>query len=376
MSTPGPHSLIPVFQDLAQLRRWRQHLEALKGLLPSEYREAWERRYAAARERAAEGKEGEASAVTANTGATGLSSLEAPLVVFAPTRETMYPLSTIPDDAFVDEPDEAGETVQTPDPTTTTSTSTSTSATAATAMLQDTRKQRGAFVQVKGWGDVLEGESRRTSEREQGFTQFFQGVATVCTKLFNAVEPDHAYFGQKDIQQALLLKRNLPVHAVLQDSLCNHPRAENLHIIPTTRDATTGLALSSRNAYLTEHERLQYAPTLFAALSQAREVLLRGGTAAEAIRLAREEVERVAEQAAREEGGGVVVRLDHVDVFEPGTFRRLRRSLINPSSSQVEAGKTPAEAGRRKAVVVGAMWVGRTRLIDNLLVGWEAGDEL
>jgi hypothetical protein len=68
--------------------------------------------------------------------------LESPLVVFAPTRETMYPLSTIPAEAFLEDAEEG-------------------SSATGEAMLQDTTKQRGAFVEVKGWGDVLEGESRR-----------------------------------------------------------------------------------------------------------------------------------------------------------------------------------------------------------------------
>lgn len=154
--------------------------------------------------------------------------------------------------------------------------------------------------------------------------------------------------------------------AVLQDLLCDSPSAGNLHIIPTTRDATSGLALSSRNAYLTPHERTHYAPALFAALGKAKEVLLSGRTAAEAIRVATEELNTVKSQA---EGEGVTVTLDHVDIFEPGTFRRLRGPLLRSTSDG-------GNGEKRKAVVVGAMWVGRTRLIDNLLVGWEAGEEL
>lgn len=115
------------------------------------------------------------------------------IVVFAPDRHTMYPLSSLQGPTIG--ADEGGE-----------------------GMLQDTSKQRGAFVEVKGWGDVLEGKSRREFAKywrrgiprltiSDGLSaQFFRGVATVCTKLFNAVEPDHAYFGQKDIQQALILQ--------------------------------------------------------------------------------------------------------------------------------------------------------------------------
>lgn len=76
-------------------------------------------------------------------------TLESPLVVFAPQRETMYPLSTIPPEAFLDEVDVEGRKANQ-------------DGAAGEAMLQDTARQRGAFVEVKGWGDVLEGESRRT----------------------------------------------------------------------------------------------------------------------------------------------------------------------------------------------------------------------
>lgn len=152
---------------------------------------------------------------------------------------------------------------------------------------------------------------------------------------------------------------------VLQDLLSDSPSAENLHIIPTTRDATTGLALSSRNAYLTPRERTQYAPALFSALGKAREALLNGRTADEAIKVATEELKTTKREAERE---GVTVTLDHVDIFEPTTFRRLRAPLLRPATGG-------GSGEQRKAVVVGAVWVGRTRLIDNLLVGWEAGEE-
>ncbi|KAJ9105511.1 hypothetical protein QFC21_001882 [Naganishia friedmannii] len=327
-------------EDLASYpRTLDRDVEVLEGLVGEGYKKEWEGRYAAARARL------ESVSGVKEADATG-EPLEAPLVVFAPSRETMYPLSTISDEAFVDETDDLSSA--TAKATTGKQVEVGKDGEAqpeneATSMLQDTSKQRGAFVQVKGWGDVLEGEAR------------------LCTKLFNAVQPDHAYFGQKDIQQALVLKR------MLQDLLCDSPSAENLHIIPTTRDATTGLALSSRNAYLTPLERTHYAPALFSALGKAREVLLTGRTAGEAISVATEELKTVKREAERE-GVTVTVTLDHVDIFEPGTFRRLRGPLIR---STMDGG----EGEKRKAVVVGAMWVGRTRLIDNLLVGWEAGEK-
>jgi pantoate--beta-alanine ligase len=86
----------------------------------------------------------------------------------------------------------------------------------------------------------------------------FRGVATVCVKLFNLVQPDVAFFGQKDAQQAAVLRRvtrdlNIPVH---------------LRILPTVRDED-GLALSSRNVYLTPEER-ERALALPRALQGAR----------------------------------------------------------------------------------------------------------
>ncbi|KAK7061096.1 pantoate-beta-alanine ligase [Paramarasmius palmivorus] len=116
-------------------------------------------------------------------------------------------------------------------------------------------EQKGTFVEVKGYSEEMEGKSRPT---------FFRGVATVVTKLFNAVEPTNAYFGQKDIQQAILLRR------LVTDLLCSHPSPENLHIVPTARDPSTGLALSSRNTYLSPSGR-KVAPTLYQALSAAQD---------------------------------------------------------------------------------------------------------
>ncbi|CAM9022734.1 unnamed protein product [Wickerhamomyces anomalus] len=99
----------------------------------------------------------------------------------------------------------------------------------------DTTKQKGAFVSVLGVSEQLEGKTR---------PNFFRGVATVVTKLFNAVQPDFAYFGQKDIQQTIVLKRMvkdllLPVEIV---------------VMPIIRE-DTGLALSSRNTYLSQNTR-------------------------------------------------------------------------------------------------------------------------
>ncbi|WVQ76755.1 pantoate-beta-alanine ligase [Cryptococcus sp. DSM 104548] len=233
---------------------------------------------------------------------------ESPLVVFAPSPDVMYPLK--------------GE-------------------------LQDLEAHKGVAVNVSGWGELMEGASR---------PQFFKGVATVCTKLFNAVEPDHAYFGQKDIQQALLLK------ILVKDLLLSHPTPENLHILPTTR-SPSGLALSSRNAYLSPSE-LSAAPILFSALSEgqasyeeargARKNELTGEdiiSAATGRILA--EQHRLLQASPTSVEAGVEMRLDYVELFDRATFEPVRGPV-----------------GEREMVLAGALWMGKTRLIDNVLLGW------
>jgi pantoate--beta-alanine ligase len=112
-------------------------------------------------------------------------------------------------------------------------------------------------VDVEELGRTLEGEFR---------PGHFRGVATICLKLFNVVRPERAYFGQKDAQQAAVIRRmvrdlNVPVE---------------IRVLPTVRDSD-GLALSSRNVYLSYDER-QRALALPRALatkdaSRARELL-------------------------------------------------------------------------------------------------------
>jgi pantoate--beta-alanine ligase len=119
------------------------------------------------------------------------------------------------------------------------------------------------WVEVAGAGGGLEAEAR---------PGHFRGVATVCLKLINIVQPRRAYFGQKDAQQAAVVKQ------VVKDLNL----AVEIRIVPTVRDAD-GLALSSRNAYLSEPER-KAALTLPRALLAGEEAHRNGGDAVSAAR--------------------------------------------------------------------------------------------
>ena len=152
----------------------------------------------------------------------------------------------------------------------------------------------------------------------------FRGVATVCTKLFTICRPHRAYFGQKDYQQTLVVRR---LAADLNLGL-------DIVVLPTVREAT-GLALSSRNVLLTPEERSQ-AAVLSQALFQAQAAVRAGDRNAGRLRSAIEAKIRSAPLAVP----------DYVGVCDPESLEPL--TLI---------------AGRAVAVVAASF--GRTRLIDN-----------
>jgi pantoate--beta-alanine ligase len=122
--------------------------------------------------------------------------------------------------------------------------------------------QKGAFISVLGVSEQLEGKTR---------PNFFRGVATVVTKLFNAVGPDRAYFGQKDIQQTIVLKR------MVKDLLM----PVDIVVLPIVREEC-GLAMSSRNSYLSDELR-EKSSLIFKALSEGQEQYLKGGKRQEII---------------------------------------------------------------------------------------------
>jgi pantoate--beta-alanine ligase len=175
------------------------------------------------------------------------------------------------------------------------------------------------WVEVEELTRPLEGEIR---------PGHFRGVTTIVAKLFNAVSPGRAYFGQKDAQQAAVIRRmakdlDFPIEIV---------------VCPTLREAD-GLAMSSRNTYLNPGQR-QAATVLFRALSAARSAYDSGERAAEKLRaLVRATV--TSEPLAK---------LQYVSCADYDTLEEV-------------------ETVRAKALLSMAVYVGETRLIDNFVIG-------
>jgi pantoate--beta-alanine ligase len=174
------------------------------------------------------------------------------------------------------------------------------------------------WVTVEGLSDRLDGRSR---------PGHFRGVTTVVAKLFHVVEPDAAYFGQKDAAQVAVIRRmvrdlNLQVEIV---------------VCPIVREAD-GLAMSSRNAYLDPEQRRQ-ALVLYRSLMRVRG--LAGTGERDAARLAAAGREKIAEEGS--------VRLDYFEIVDPDTL-------------------DPVEDVSGGALVAVAAFVGSTRLIDNVLL--------
>jgi len=182
-------------------------------------------------------------------------------------------------------------------------------------------QQTQTRVEVPGISDLLCGASR---------PGHFIGVATVVCKLFNMVQPDLALFGEKDFQQLLIIRRMAADLAMPVEVLG----------VPTVREPD-GLAMSSRNGYLTSGERAQ-APALYRTLSVAAEALVAG---------------RPVPQVETEAAAALAVaglRPDYVSV-------RRAVDLGDPTAAD------------RELVVLAAAYLGRARLIDNLRVSRPAG---
>ncbi len=177
------------------------------------------------------------------------------------------------------------------------------------------------YVDVGEIGERLEGKHR---------PGHFRGVVTVVTKLLTIVRPDRAYFGQKDGQQSLVIKRlnrdlNLGTEIV---------------VMPTVREPD-GLAMSSRNVYLSPWQRCN-AAVLYKALSRAREMWRDGVMDADVLR---REMERVINE-------GSPAKLDYVSIAALDTLEEMDR-VAAPVMASVAA------------------WFGKARLIDNVILNEE-----
>ena len=175
----------------------------------------------------------------------------------------------------------------------------------------------------------------------------------MVTKLFNIIQPDLTFFGQKDIQQCLLLRR-----MVSDLHLPHPPSASHLRIIPTVRDFDN-VALSSRNAYMSSSER-RYAPVLYRALKSGEQ------SVADAFASGSESFSVEAVLASAQQGitdflsnllstadppDKVDIQLKYIKVNDPLTLKPMDAIRLGEA-----------------AVLSGAVTVGRTRLIDNLLI--------
>jgi pantoate--beta-alanine ligase len=172
-------------------------------------------------------------------------------------------------------------------------------------------------------GDRLEGASR---------PGHFRGVLTVVAKLFNLVGPSRSYFGEKDAQQLALVRRmvsdlDVPVEVIG---------------CPTVREID-GVALSSRNSYLSPEDR-RAAPVLFDALSTAASLVRKGERRANVLKA----------EMARRIGAEALARVDYVAIVDDATW------------DDVETVSGPARA-------LVAARIGPARLIDNLALPWEPG---
>jgi len=176
------------------------------------------------------------------------------------------------------------------------------------------------YVTVEGVSDELEGASR---------PGHFRGVTTVVAILFNVVKPDFAFFGQKDAQQAVLIKR------MVRDLAFN----TEIVVLPIVREAS-GLAMSSRNNYLKDEQR-RAATVLNRALSKASEAYEEGEHSATRLtELVRATIEKEP-----------LARIDYVSVNDAETLAQLDK------------------IDERPVLVSLAVFIGKTRLIDNVVLG-------
>jgi len=175
------------------------------------------------------------------------------------------------------------------------------------------------WVEVKGvLTETLEGTFR---------PGHFKGVTTVLTKLFNIVLPDYSYFGEKDYQQAMVVKKMVQELNIDTEII----------LLPTVREED-GLACSSRNSYLSPEERKK-AAVLYNSLLKVKQEVERG-----------------------EEDPSIITSLIRHLIEKEGSFKIDYVAVVNPDTLE------PVDRIRGKTLITIAAWIGKTRLIDNILI--------
>lgn len=231
-------------------------------------------------------------------------------VVFAPTTKTMYP--TLPPDSSL--------------------------------------PGTGSFVTITPLGNLLEGKTRPV---------FFRGVATVCTKLFNIVQAERVYFGQKDVQQTVVIKR------MVKDFHLN----TEVRICATEREAD-GLAMSSRNVYLGERRR-KVAVVLSQSLRAAEAAFHMGKTSRiDILSLAQDVAERMrTQQDFLSETNRARFEVDYISLADPDTMEEVQ--VVDPHRGAVLSGAIkmlPLESpGEGEKLGLGGDQA-PVRLIDNIIL--------
>ncbi|MFH0855022.1 MAG: pantoate--beta-alanine ligase [Candidatus Omnitrophota bacterium] len=197
------------------------------------------------------------------------------------------------------------------------------------------KKEKADYVFLPGQKEMY-GEAFSTYVNVESLSQtlcgktrpgHFRGVATIVAKFFNIIQPNNAYFGQKDAQQAVIIKRmvedlNIPVR---------------IRIMPVVRQ-DCGLALSSRNTYLNNSQR-ESALVLYKALSLARLSVKSG----------QRDASRLKSRMSRLIRADKNTRIDYIDIVDAGNLNRLDKI-------------------RGACFILLAVYIGKTRLIDNILI--------
>ncbi|MCK5566301.1 MAG: pantoate--beta-alanine ligase, partial [Actinomycetia bacterium] len=183
------------------------------------------------------------------------------------------------------------------------------------------RAGSSTFVEVEGLSAPMCGKTR---------PGHFRGAATIVLKLFNIIGADRAYFGEKDYQQLAIIKKMVSDLDL------------DIEIIPgpTIREED-GLALSSRNKYLSRQER-KNAPVIYRAIKQAKKMIEDG----------EEDLEMVKNRAARKiQETPHVKNIEYFDIRDAETLEEINTGT-----------------GNRDILIAAAVWLGGTRLIDNIVI--------